>query len=147
MANHLSYRLASACQGWSGGRRRTGARELQASPAAATGVARYLIPTLFELCRAGKGLTLEEIAAISDDPTRIRRHFAQLKHFNLICKDAGRYFPTEMAKNFVNGNAMVPDAVWTLDGRVVNAPVQITPTKYQFAWEIAGAGFNPPPQR
>jgi len=51
--------------------------------------------------RATKGLAFDEVAAVSDDATRIRRHSAQFKHFKLIRNDAGRYQAAEHRKDFV----------------------------------------------
>src|SRR4051794_16259820 len=82
----------------------------------------YLLKPLFELCRARTGLTLDQIAALSLDAIRVRRHFGELRLWNFIRKDTGRYYATEHGKNFVNGWAKAHEVLYTLNNKVVAAP-------------------------
>lgn len=104
---------------------------------------KYLLRPLYELCRADRGLTLHQIAELSDDPTRVRRHWGQLKHFSMIRKDGATYYATEHAKNVMNGNSKIPEAVATLDGKVIGMPED---AEYRYVWELDPSAFVAPPQ-
>ena len=103
----------------------------------------YLLKPLYELCRAGRGLTLNDIAEFGDDPTAVRRHWGELKLWRFIRKDGNRYYPTEHAKHFFILNTRAPDVIYTLNNVPVEPPADAIQPHYVLVSELAWPEFAP----